>query len=316
MAPKKSRKRAAKQAPPTEPSTAKTRALKRRDAEGQVERIISNQFRDLTPRETDGKLDASGRTLRQCLLEEKRRLRDTKARIPQSFLAQLRKTFTSADSAFGAMVLRPEAETLQVNAELEQCVMMATHTNPNLRKRAGMIAYLRGAPAVNEKEFFGILNTLRGMPISPTSVGRAAAMELMAVIVDRGLHAQYPELVKALREVWDQALRSSWVVAKRGRTKVERFYEINRSVFILLGTTQQTDIDMLMATQDWAAHPGVLGRVTHNSAVGEAMFSTSEAVVARSKFKIHVMQTVKTIENMPQISLEQIQDAKVPCPCP
>ena len=190
---------------------------------------------------------------------------------------------------------------------------MATHTNPNMRRRRPLIAYIRGAESLNMKEYFGVLNTLRGMPISPSSAGRAAAMELMSVIVDRGLHAQYPELTGALRELWDQALRASWVVAKRGKTKVENFYAIHRNVFGLLGAVMQTDIDMLMNTPDWAAHPGVIARVTHNSAVGEAMFATSEAITARSKFNFQVQQTVLLIQNKARITDEEIRDAKVSC---
>ena len=149
MPPKKARGRARGKALPVQPVSSRSRALKRRDTEGQVERIITNQFRDLTPRETDGKTDETGRTLRQCLLEEKRRLRDTRARIAASFLLQLRKTFTSADSCFAQLTLSQAHERLDVNAELSQCVLVATHSNPNLRKRGPLIAYLRAAPDVN-----------------------------------------------------------------------------------------------------------------------------------------------------------------------
>ena len=97
-------------------SASKSRALKRRDTEAQVERIISNQFRDLTSPETDAKTDDAGRTLRDRLLEEKRRLRDTKSRISATFLSQLRKTFTSADSCFGSLRLPEEQERARGDA--------------------------------------------------------------------------------------------------------------------------------------------------------------------------------------------------------
>ena len=93
-----------------------------------------------------------------------------------------------------------------VRAELEQCVMMATHSNPNLRKRGPLVAFMKGVETLNVKEYIGVLNSLRGLPISPTSVGRQAAMEMMAVVVSRGFHMQYPELTMQLRDLWDQAL--------------------------------------------------------------------------------------------------------------
>ena len=169
-----------------------------------------------------------------------------------------------------------------------------------------------GPPQVNEKEFYGVLNTLRGLPISPTSVGRQAAMELMAVIVSRGLHVAFPEKCEAMRDLWDQALRSSWVVAKRSKNKPEHFYNIHRDSFALLGSANLTDFDLLMQCDDWAAHPGVLNRVTHNSSVGEAMFACSEAVIARGRFKFTVQQKVLEIRNKEYITHEQVQDAKVP----
>ena len=74
----------------------------------------------------------------------------------------------------------------------------------------------------------------------------------------------------------------------------------------------QTDIELLMGSDDWGSHPGVLARVTHNSALGEAMFATSEAVIARSRFNFNVKQNVKMIENKARITHDEVLQAKVP----
>eukprot|EP00971_Amphidinium_carterae_P328937 6461092-Amphidinium_carterae.1 len=191
------------------------RQLHRRSLDEQVDRAISYHFPEFTSTETDGVLNAEGKTLRQVMTAERETAPKAKNfRFGQKFIAENRRTFASEHHITNALKVKNPGE--RVSEELVACLAAAGHRDRTKRKKGPLYAYLQTCPSLSQKEIVGLLRHCNETQYHLSS-GRDHLMKVIAELVARDIHVSYPDECRVLAGHFDGLLATHFAGAKKQR---------------------------------------------------------------------------------------------------
>ena len=122
-----------------------------------MERILADHFKGLWEHQKNI-LEVDGMSLREVLLQEKRRAKNEGCRLGAKFYDESKGKYVGQDSPLSKLVVHDTDESLA--PALFTALELSIHSNPAKRSKQSLYSFLTQGPSLNQREFVGLLRSI------------------------------------------------------------------------------------------------------------------------------------------------------------
>jgi hypothetical protein len=284
----------------------KRRQLARRDTEQAVERLLRDHFPTLSKQDMDVKT-VDGLTLRQTLLEAKRKAKEGKRRMNAAYYAELRLKFAGSSSLSVCLVVKNPNESVQ--PALVSALDQANAANPAKRTRQPLYNFFATCSELNQKELVGLLRSVADTNVSSSVPARRHVLEVIKFLVNSECYTKFKEDVEKLRDLWDETLALTFVYMKRERMPITTWWANFKDYVKILGDTGDFEA-VVTEKEGWANVHEQLARVTASSQLGQKLFGGAAELVKSETLSASLDAAILTLMGNAEVTQDAVRQLK------